>query len=170
MQNFFLPNLKIQFRVRIKKLWLQTENTDPNHQQDSTTMNTNSTKQLKIKIEALRAIGHQKVYKFFCLFRWSLVQKQKLTRRHMIIPHEQSEIWYHLMRGWFLIFREVEVNRLMEISILIKKASSRPIETLQSLHHSFVGYQHVHTRVGLTKKAKFLQMQPRTQRRTQVND
>jgi hypothetical protein len=29
-----------------------------------------------------------------------------------------------------------------------------------------VGYQHMHTRVGLTKKAIFLQMQLRTQART----
>jgi hypothetical protein len=37
------------------------------------------------------------------------------------------------------------------------------IITLQLLHHTSVGYQHARTRVGLTKKAKFLQMQPRTQ-------
>jgi hypothetical protein len=30
------------------------------------------------------------------------------------------------------------------------------IVILQSLHYDFVGYQHVHTQVGLTKKAKFL--------------
>jgi hypothetical protein len=29
------------------------------------------------------------------------------------------------MRGWFLIFREVEVGRLVEISTLMKKASNR---------------------------------------------
>jgi hypothetical protein len=27
------------------------------------------------------------------------------------------------------------------------------IVTLQSLHHGYIGYQHVHTRVDLTKKA-----------------
>jgi hypothetical protein len=43
------------------------------------------------------------------------------------------------------------------------------IVTLQSLHHGSVGYQHVHTRIGLTKKAKFLQMQLRTQARTGKN-
>jgi hypothetical protein len=41
---------------------------------------------------------------------------------------------------------------------------------LQSLHHGSVGYQHVHTRIGLAKKAKFLQMQPRTQARTEKNE
>jgi hypothetical protein len=53
----------------------------------------------------------------------------------------------------------------MEISTLMKKASSRMIETLKSLHHNLVGYQHTHThtRIGLTKKAKFMQMQLRTQ-------
>jgi hypothetical protein len=29
------------------------------------------------------------------------------------------------MRGWFLIFREVEVDRLVEISMLVKKALNR---------------------------------------------
>jgi hypothetical protein len=43
---------------------LQIENTNPNQQQDSTMMNTNSTKQLKMKIAALRAIGQWKVYNF----------------------------------------------------------------------------------------------------------
>jgi hypothetical protein len=37
---------------------------NPNEQQDSTTMNTNSTKLLKTKIAALRTIGQQKVYNF----------------------------------------------------------------------------------------------------------
>jgi hypothetical protein len=32
----------------------------------------------------------------------------------------------------------------------------RMIVTLQSLHHSSIGYQHVRTQIGLTKKAKFL--------------
>jgi hypothetical protein len=50
-----------------------------------------------------------------------------------------------------------------------EEASEQTIVTLQSLHHGYVGYQHTHTRVGLTKKAKFLQMQPRTQARTRKN-
>jgi hypothetical protein len=56
------------------------------------------------------------------------------------------------MRGWFPIFREVEVSQLVEISMLMKENPSRMIETLQSLHPSSVGYHHVHTHVGLTKK------------------
>jgi hypothetical protein len=35
-----------------------------------------------------------------------------------------------LMRGWFPIFREVEVSRLIKISTLVKKAPSRMIKTL----------------------------------------
>jgi hypothetical protein len=102
-------------------------------------------------------------------FWWSMVERQKLTRRHMMIPHGQPEIWYHLMIGWFLIFWEVEVSRLMEISMLMNKALSRRIKTMQSLHHGSVGYQHARTLVGLTKKAKFLQIQPRTQARKRKN-
>jgi hypothetical protein len=50
------------------------------------------------------------------------------------------------------------------------EGSEQTIITLQSLHHGSVGYQHVHTRIGLAKKAKFLQMQPRTQARTEKNE
>jgi hypothetical protein len=57
------------------------------------------------------------------------------------------------MRGLVPIFREVEVSRLVEISMLMKKAMNRSIVTLQSLHHGSIGYQHVRTRVGLIKKA-----------------
>jgi hypothetical protein len=57
----------------------------------------------------------------------------------------------------------------MEISTLMKKAPSRMIKTLQSLHHSSVGYQHAQTRIGLAKKATFLKMQLRTQARTGKN-
>jgi hypothetical protein len=45
--------------------------------------------------------------------------------KHTIIPHGQLKIKYHLMRGWFLIFLEVEVGRLVEISTLVKKAPNR---------------------------------------------
>jgi hypothetical protein len=47
--------------------------------------------------------------------------------------------------------------------------SAQTIITLQSPHHSSVCYQHKRTRVGLTKKAKFLQKQPRRQARTWKN-
>jgi hypothetical protein len=69
-----------------------------------------------------------------------------------------------MMRGWLPIFRGVEVGRLVEISTLLKKTPNM-IVTMQSLHDGSVGYQHTRTRVGLTKKAKFLQMQLRTRAR-----
>jgi hypothetical protein len=47
---------------------LQTENMNPIQQQDSTTMNYYSTKQLKMKTAALKAIGQQKVYNFVDFF------------------------------------------------------------------------------------------------------
>jgi hypothetical protein len=50
-----------------------------NQQQDSTMMNTNSTKQLKTKIVALRAIGQRKVYKFFFAFLVELGTKAKIN-------------------------------------------------------------------------------------------
>jgi hypothetical protein len=56
---------------------LQTKNMNPNQQQDSAMINTNSTKQLKMKIVALRAIGQRKVYNFFWLFSVELDTKIK---------------------------------------------------------------------------------------------
>jgi hypothetical protein len=50
-----------------------------------------------------------------------------------------------------------------------EESSEQTIVTLQSLHHGSVDYQHAHTRVGITKKVKFLQMQPRTQARIMKN-
>jgi hypothetical protein len=57
----------------------------------------------------------------------------------------------------------------VENSTFVKKASEQMIVTLQSLHHGSVGYQYVHTQIGLAKKARFLQMQPRIQARTRKN-
>jgi hypothetical protein len=55
----------------------------------------------------------------------------------------------------------VELKRMMVGSIggdldVGEEGSKQGIVTLQSLHHGSVGYQHACTRVGLTKKAKFL--------------
>jgi hypothetical protein len=50
-----------------------------------------------------------------------------------------------------------------------EEGSEQTIITSQSLHHDSIGCQHVRTQVGLTKKAIFLQMQPRTQARTGKN-
>jgi hypothetical protein len=57
------------------------------------------------------------------------------------------------MSGWILIFQEVEVSRLVETLMLMKKAPHRMNEPLQSLHHNCVGYRSVHTWIDLTKKA-----------------
>jgi hypothetical protein len=37
-----------------------------------------------------------------------------------------------------------------------EEGSEQTIVTLQSLYHGSIGYQHARTRVGLTKKGKFL--------------
>jgi hypothetical protein len=36
-------------------------------------------------------------------------------------------------------------------------SEQRQFEPVQSLHHGFIGYQPMHTRIGLTKKAMSLQ-------------
>jgi hypothetical protein len=38
-----------------------------------------------------------------------------------------------------------------------KGSEQRQFKAVQSLHHAFVGYQPVHTRIGLAKKAMSLQ-------------
>jgi hypothetical protein len=50
-----------------------------------------------------------------------------------------------------------------------EEGSEQTIITLRSLYHGSIGYQHARTRVGLSKKAIFLQMQLRTQARTRKN-
>jgi hypothetical protein len=50
-----------------------------------------------------------------------------------------------------------------------EESSKQTIITLQSLHHGSISYQHARTRVGITKKAKFLWLQLRTQARTRKN-
>jgi hypothetical protein len=50
-----------------------------------------------------------------------------------------------------------------------EEGSEQTIVTLKLLHHDSVGYQHTCTRVALTKKATFLQIQPRTQARIRKN-
>jgi hypothetical protein len=69
------------------------------------------------------------------------------------------------------------VGRLVEISMLMKKALCRSIKTLQSLYHGLVAYQHACTRVGLTKMAypckrnrEHKQEPKRTQLNLYIND
>jgi hypothetical protein len=49
-----------------------------------------------------------------------------------------------------------------------KGSEQRRFEPVQSLHHGSIGYQHVHTRIGLAKKA--MSLQSRTQARTGKNN
>jgi hypothetical protein len=49
------------------------------------------------------------------------------------------------MRGWLLIFQEVEVGRFGGDLNVGEEGSEQTIVTLQSLYHSFVGYQHACT-------------------------
>jgi hypothetical protein len=55
-------------------------------------MDRNSTKQLTMKITALRVIGQQKVQMSFLAFFVELLRKAKISRRHTIIPHRQPKI------------------------------------------------------------------------------
>jgi hypothetical protein len=58
----------------------------------------------------------------FGFFGGSRYENSKQTKRNTSIPHEKPKIWYHLIVGWILIFREVHVSRLVEISTLMMKA------------------------------------------------
>jgi hypothetical protein len=89
----------------------------------------------------------------FLAFSCCLVERQKLSRRPTIIPHRQPEILYNMMRDSILIFWEVEVSWLMEISTLMKKALNIMNAPLQSLSHRSVGYQSMHTQIDLAKMA-----------------
>jgi hypothetical protein len=56
-----------------------------------------------------------------------------------------------------------------KISTLMKKASNKMNELLQSLCHDSVSYQSMCTRINLIKKAKFMQAQLTTQTRIRKN-
>jgi hypothetical protein len=71
---------------------LQNKNTNPNQQSDTTTMNTNSTRRLTNENCGSKGYRTVESVYFFWLFRWSLVQRQKLTKRYTKIPHGQPEI------------------------------------------------------------------------------
>jgi hypothetical protein len=77
------------------------------------------------------------------------------------------------MRGLVSIF---QVTRLVEIPTM-KKAQNKTNGPLQLLHHNSVGYQSVHTRIDLAKKAypckckwEHNQLQERMQLNLQMND
>jgi hypothetical protein len=45
-----------------------------------------------------------------------------------------------------------------DLNIHDEGSEQRQFEPMQSLHHDSIGYQPVHTRIGLTKKAMSLQV------------
>jgi hypothetical protein len=71
---------------------------------------------------------------------------------------EKPKIWYHLIVEWVPILREVQGKSIGgDLDVDDKGYEQRQFEPVQSLHHSSVGYQPVHIRIGLTKKAMSLQ-------------
>jgi hypothetical protein len=82
---------------------------------------------------------------------------QRNTSEKTLIPLDEGLV-PNLLRS-----RDMLVNEDLNVG---EEGSEQTIITLQSLHYGFVGYQYTRTRVGLTKNAKFLPMQPRTQART----
>ena len=96
---------------------------------------------------------------FFGLWVWKTATNLKDTREYLTGNLKSDTTW------WEVESRSSEryvISRLMEISTLMKKVPNRTIEPLQSLHHCSDGYQPVHTRIDLAKKAKSLQAQSRT--------
>jgi hypothetical protein len=119
-------------------------------------MNTNLTKQLKTKIVTLRAMGQRKVSDFFLAFSVEPGIKAKTNYKAQdntswatwnLVPLDERLV-PDLLRG-----RDRSVGGDLDVG---EDDYEQMIVILQSLHYDFVGYQHVHTQVGLTKKAKFL--------------
>jgi hypothetical protein len=71
---------------------LQTKNTNPNQQQDATMINTISTRRLTNKNYDSKGYRTAEIVQLFWNFRWSLVHRQKVTMKHMEVPHGQPEI------------------------------------------------------------------------------
>jgi hypothetical protein len=57
--------------------------------------------------------------------RFVEVVNEDYEKVSMKVSHKQLCYIPLMMRGWFLIFREVEVCRLVEISTLVKKALNK---------------------------------------------
>jgi hypothetical protein len=61
--------------------------------------------------------------------------------------------------GWVSIFREVRGKSIGgDLNIDDEGSEQRRFEPVQSLHHGYVGYQPVRTRIGLAKKVMSLQV------------
>jgi hypothetical protein len=137
--------------------YCKPKNMNPNQQQDSTAMNTNSTKQLKMKIVALKAIGQRSVYNFFGFFggAW-LKDKNWLEGKGNLIPHDERLV-LDLLRGkGKLIAGDLNVDEEGFVQNDRNLAITTPwLHWLPS--HAHMSWPH--------KKAKFLHMQLGTQAR-----
>jgi hypothetical protein len=80
--EYYKPKTWIQASNKTQPWWTQTQQSN-----------------WKMKIVALGDIEQWKVYNFFGFFGGAWYKEKKLITKHMIIPHGQLEIWYHLMRG-----------------------------------------------------------------------
>jgi hypothetical protein len=88
----------------------------------------------------------------------TMYENSKQAKRHTNIPHGKPKIWYHLIVGWVLIFWEVWGKLIGEdLDVDDEGSEQHQFESVQSLHHSSIGYQPVHTWIALAKKAMSLQ-------------
>jgi hypothetical protein len=111
-----------------------------------------------MKFVSLRVIGQWEIWIFFGFFGGSWYENRKQTKRHTIIPYGKPKIWYHLIVGWVLIFREVRGKSIGgDLDVDDEGSEQRRFEPVQSLHHGSVGYQPMRTWIGLAKKAMSLQ-------------
>jgi hypothetical protein len=69
--------------------------------------------------------------------------RQKVIKRHMIIPHRKHEIWYDLMKGWVPNLPRGRGKSIGGDLNVDDKGSEQNIELLHWLHHCFIGYQFI---------------------------
>jgi hypothetical protein len=94
---------------------------------------------------------------FFGIFSGSWYENSKQTKRHTCIPHGKHKIWYHLIIEWVPIFWEVQGKSIGgDLDVDDEGSEQCWFEPVQSLHHGSVGYQLMHTRIDLAKKAMSL--------------
>jgi hypothetical protein len=65
---------------------------------------------------------------------------------------------HNVIVGWVLIFWEVQGKSIDgDLNIDDESSEQRRFEPVKSIHHNSIGYQHVRTRFGITKKVMSLQ-------------
>jgi hypothetical protein len=132
---------------------LQTKNMNPSQQQDTTTMNMNSTRQLTNKNCGSKCYRIAESVYVFLAFSVELGTK---TNTNYKTHKNTSRATGNLISLVELLVLDLPRGRGRSIGgdlSVGEEGSEQMIVTLQSLHHSSVGYQHVRTRVDLTKKA-----------------